>query len=428
MKKFSFKSISLKMLALIVSVCACVGFATLGGESVSAAEEPTFALAQTGSIRDGASAGDNYYGLRFETSVNAEWLSQNPAEKYSFGTLIFPASKLGAFNPDVSVDANKNNTDAVKFLAVNNQAVTAKLTYNASIVYDEAKAEELIKSFYGIAQPSPDQIKTVLTNLYAMDMTAVSFVQIGEDTIYTDSYTTSMIKVAARLQSNDVWADRVKEYLGQGKVKSLKTYVVDDNNIVANFDAQESSIAKIVIGNDTLVNGVDYTIADGKLLLDAETVVQKKGVYEDLYVFDSQNNLTIINVLYATDELKTAQDVEDALDYGKYDFAAAEADYANCKYAKHDGVYVLAGDIDMTGHVFNNNVDTATYSVAAYKMQDVGFYGIFDGFGHTISNATVDVKFAYLGNITAETHPNLYAAGVKSWQNHRSYGIFHNVK
>ena len=434
--KRTFKSLFLKTLALVVSVCACVGFATLSGAKgeVKAEEVASFAVSETASIRDGESAGDGFYGLRFETKVNATWLSENPSEKYSFGTLIFPASMAGSFNADAKVDVNKENTEAVKFLAKNNVAVNSAITYYASIVYDRAEAARLIKSVYGIEITDIEndtRIDTVLQNLYAMEMTAVSFVQIGDEVTYTNQYTTSMIKVAARLQSDEKWAEKASSYLGNGKVNKIKTYAVDDNNIVANFDAQD--VSKVVIGNDTLVAGTDYTIADGDLTLNASDVVAKKGVYEDIYVFDSNYNLTILNVLYATDELVTADDVKNALDYGKYDYVAANADYANfAGYGKHDGVYVLAGDVDMTGYTFYNNIDNSAHTGAQFKMQEAGFSGIFDGFGHSITNATVEVKNHYT-YIDATNYPNLKDTSVVgtafgTYMNMKSKGIFHDIK
>lgn len=432
-KDFRFFLVKTLTLALIVCFSIASAIALTNDNVVYAEEVASFALSEGASIRDGESAGDGYYGLRFETNVNGAWLTEHDSEKYTFGTLIFPADNVESFSLSASVEDNESKTDAVKIVSKSGAAVEEGFSYSASIVYDEVKVKELISEStdFNVANPTDEQIEKVMRKLYAMDMTAVSFVQTDSELIYTDSYTTSMIKVAARLQSNDAWAEKARAYLGDGKVTTLKTYAVDDNNIVANFDAQ--NLSKVVIGNDTLVSGSDYSVEGSVLTLNAEDVTAKKGVYEDIYVFDANNNLTILNVLYATDELKTADDVKNALDYGKYDFAQANADYETwAGYGKHDGVYVLANDVDMTGYTFYNNVDNSMYPDSQYKMTDAGFYGIFDGFGHTIKNATVDVK-NYYAYVTAETYPNLKDTSVvgtvfNTHINMRSKGIFHDIK
>ncbi len=434
MKK-ELRTFSIKTLILALVVCLGVSMATAFASEnvVLAEEEAVFALTEGASIRDGSKETDGNYGLRFETKVTTAWFEDalNASESYNFGTLIFPTSKLGKFSELKSVDENKEDTEAVKFLAKTNVTEKVGFTYNSSIVYNEQIVAGYMKNVwsekYAETEPSKEEIKTVMRKLYAMDLTAVSYVETDSGVKYTGSYTTSMIKVAARLQSNEDWAEKAKAYLGDGKVATLNTYADDDDNVVANFDAQNVSL--LVIGNETLVEGEDYTINDGAITLNASDVSAKKGTYEDIYAFDSENNLTIINVLYATDVLKTADDVKNALDYGKYDLKYMEENYATLEdFKPHDGVYVLANDVDMTGYTFYNNYDNSSYATAIYKMQNIGFYGIFDGLGHTISNATVEVKNYYAGNVTEAAYPTLKAAGFGAWQNHRGKGIFHDIK
>ena len=430
MKKFTFKSFTLKLLALVVAVCAGVAVATVSSEkSVAFAAEvqtASFELTQGASIRDGASAGDNFYGLRFETKINKAWLDENKADKYYYGTLIFPAKNIGAFDENLGSTANKENLEAVKIIRGQGEALTADTTFYASVVYDRATIAEL----YGLESLTDDQYKKITKNLYAMDMTAISYVQFGDTIKYSAPYTDSMIKVAARLQSNEEWAERAKAYLGEEEIVSIKTYAVDDNNIVKGFDAQNASI--VAIGNETLTAGVDYTIENGALTLNADYVKANKGVYEDIFVFDANNNLTIINVLYATDEITTADDYMSTVVYEDYDLAnhsayvaAVALDEASRtpdqqalvdtwaeRYAVKDGVYVLANDIDLTGKVIRNSiggVNAPHWSGIPAVLKGAGFTGTFDGFGHVVSNATVNLNMYQNSTVSRLASTGLFA-------------------
>ena len=269
----------------MIAVCAGVAIATTVSTKtvVYAAETQTasFALTQGASIRDGAAAGDGFYGLRFETTINKAWLDANKADKYWYGTLIFPAKNIGAFDDELGSTANKENLQAVKIISGQGEALTNTTTYYASVVYDRATIAEL----YGLESLTNPQYEKITKNLYAMDMTAISYIQYGDKIIYSAPYTDSMIKVAARLQSDPVWAEKAQSYLGSKEIETIKTYAVDDDNIVKGFDVQESSISQVVIGNETLTNGIDYTIENGALTLNAQYVKQNKGIYEDIFHF-----------------------------------------------------------------------------------------------------------------------------------------------
>ncbi|MBO7214720.1 MAG: hypothetical protein J6V66_04400, partial [Clostridia bacterium] len=303
MKRFTFKSISVKFLALVLSLCACAGVYMLAtaNDSVKAEEVAVFAVEESASIRDGATADDGYYGLRFTTNVNSIWLAEyEEGTTFTFGTLIFPASYVGNFDETASVDANKAATEAVKFLAKNNVALTSGFSYNASIVYDEAEATRLIKSVYGIEEPTPDQIKTVLNNLYAMDMTAVSYVIVNGEVSYTNMYTTSMLKVAARLARDEKWGAVAGNYI-PGKITFESAYVSDEDDVlvVDSKPVDFNSFETIFVGNKTLTAGVDYEVNEGVLTLSQEIIDANIRTYTDVYMLDASGNLTVIEVLFA---------------------------------------------------------------------------------------------------------------------------------
>ena len=114
MKKFTFKSLTLKLLALVVAVCAGVAVATVSSEKPVAfaaeAQESVFAIQGAGirypEVADEVVDGEKkfYKGILFETKLSKSWLDVNDAEKdgkYYYGNLIFPAKNIGGFDENL---------------------------------------------------------------------------------------------------------------------------------------------------------------------------------------------------------------------------------------------------------------------------------------------------------------------------------------
>ena len=443
--KLSIKSISLKVLALVLAVCAGVAvysFANTNG--VVKADEPvaSFALKEGASIRDAKDeeTGETYFGLGFETTVNTQWLTENSASSYSFGTLIFPTvlnDRENTFSTDKSVATNASENFAVNFRAEDYANATQGFTYRATIVFDREYITELIKVVYGRENPTEDEIDIVLENLYAMEMTAVSYVQYKDAEgnnvlVYTNAYATSMLKVAIRLVSDPVWGEKAKEYI-KGEVTFGDAYVSAEDNVLVvdgyeGFDA--SKYETVIVGNTNLISGAGYSFVNDALVLNASVVSANVGSYAELYFVDDESgDVVVLNVLYVNKALKTAQEVEEAFDYGDQKIGD--------QFKRNDNSYVLANDIDMTGVVMSNRMIPvgSTYNTyvddgnGGYMLDnvtsvasDVGFAGIFDGRGYAISNVTVSMVNWSLGqHIVDET-------GKKSWINAQAQGFFANVR
>ena len=431
MAKFKLK---LSVFALLFSMLALFSaFSFIAPSSVANAETMAeFNLVEGASLRypkefDEIVGGEEmrYKGIRFTTRVNGVWFEKNQSEVYEFGTLVFPADR-GSVDVSLSVKANKNGLDAIRFIA-DTQAVRENGGYDASIVYDWQTVKQLAISAKMVSADDPlidEKIQALLNKLYVMDLTAVSYVLTDSGVTYTSSYTTNMLKVALRLIKDPSWKEVASEYLGT--VSDVKAYVSkEDNLLVLNGVSYNAlDVTQVICGNEFLsytVNGDDIEFSD-------EFVNANLGEYLDVCILDKNNNVYYANVLFADKALKTARDVEQAFDYGDQKVGD--------NFGRKDGVYVLANDIDMTGVTINNRMIGAGQSFNSYvsdgaggyvldsvttTASDVGFGGVFDGLGHSISNVTVEMVNLSLGQ------PIVSDDGTKAYKNAQGSGFFANV-
>ena len=210
----------IKMLSFIFAFCvACVIY--FMPASVQA-ETASFSMVQGASIRNEQ---DGIVGLKFQSTVNAGWLAENDAEKYTFGTLIYPAANGDLFNNDSTVEENVEALDAVSITHINSAKITTGMTFNASIVYDRQTVIDVIEA-NGL-EATDELIEKILFNLYNKEFTARAYAMMGEEVIYADSYTTSMYKVAIRTyelgvkEENEAYKNLALNYLGS-VVKKLQ--------------------------------------------------------------------------------------------------------------------------------------------------------------------------------------------------------------
>lgn len=82
----------IKMLSIVFAFCTAFAIATM--PTPAKAETDNFSTVQDASIRNEE---DGIIGLKFQSTVNNAWLQANSAEKYTFGTLIYPASNDSSF-------------------------------------------------------------------------------------------------------------------------------------------------------------------------------------------------------------------------------------------------------------------------------------------------------------------------------------------
>lgn len=217
-------------------------------------------------------------------------------------------------------------------------------------------------------------------------------------------------------------------------------------NTVELFSAR-SGLFKVDNGNGTFTNKALETVAWGKdvTLIDAYsdgvalTVNNSNGAIYGLTVNqDCETNATItlgtatdlveVPVSAAAYYMSTAEEVKDAVEQiGLYQLTT--------------GYHKLLCDIDMEGVLIDNRIDSdddfGAVRYAGYRedgayidstlKKKIGFNGVFDGDGHTISNARVTVA-NHRGAIY-DKYPYGEGTGAVKLRNgnNRCYGFFHNV-
>ena len=263
-----------------------------------ATENGVFELKQGASLRYPTVADEvvngvekRYSGLRFQTEVDEDWFNSNRSDKYQFGTLIYPATN-GVVDKSAPLEYNELNLDAV-IVTVDEQFVKEHNFYYASIVYDVDYIKEILIN-KGVSENDPefdDKVEKALNIFYDMEMTAVSFVKYDETVLYTDSYSTSVRKVAARLALDPKWSDAASTYLGDTVIgETQKVYSTDRTMAVDGLNLE--NLSKIVLNND-VVDSSNYTIQGGKIVFSEEFFLANRGE-RTFYLFDSENNLAVI--------------------------------------------------------------------------------------------------------------------------------------
>ena len=286
----------IKTLSFIFAFCiACVIYLIPANVQ---AETANFSMVQSASIRNEQ---DGVVGLQFQSTVNAGWLAENDAEKYTFGTLIYPAANGDLFDRDETLENNIEALDAVSITHVSNSQVSAGVIFNASIVFDEAVVNAFIEQ-EGL-EPSDDIVTTILHNLYNKEFTARAYVMVNDEVLYTDSYTTTMYDVALETyllgveEENEAYKALALNYFESATTKeasinfydgalSFDEYVATDKTLLYSEDAQ-------------LALGEDYTIDENGNIVFAVDYATL-GNSEVLYFIDNCN-LVVLNATYGAD-------------------------------------------------------------------------------------------------------------------------------
>ena len=401
MKSFV-RNLLIKFFVFMFVVCAAVSIAVLPDNSKVDADgvESTFKVIEDASIRNGGEE-DAFTGLQFAFSFNQAWLDEvNPVEG-SIGLLVYPSVNDDAFVAGNSITANADAVDGIMFKGLKNVGGYM----SASIVFDEDYIASLIE------RPTQKKIKAVLDGFYAADFTAIAFAEAGNGSyVYSNAYSTSLLKAAARIASGATTSfmgaeisEEVKALANSylGNVVKEKAYVMNETTEVIGLEVQASEINKVVIGNEELYEGEDYDyFVEGNTLNLSEAIVwdfvynaeTNKDKYVDLYIY-TDNGLIVLNVLFGVDEvIDTAAEFKDL--FVKGDFDQAKAD--NGEYFEETGTYVLGADIELANEgVLSNRIDKLLVDGVSK------FAGIFDGFGYAVNNATVQCN-----------HSGYYPAGL----------------
>ena len=209
-------------------------------------------------------------------------------------------------------------------------------------------------------------------------------------------------------------------------------YDADEGLVKANYQGSileaevvyNGSTVRLTKENGGIVEGALYSMISkddvkfGVPYVNATSKVKEMAI--SLYTTNAVYNFEKVN--YNTFVIETAEEYERAFDYGDYNYEGIGN--GTFEYKLHDGIYVLANDIDMTGYTIENRIDYLAFTGEEYKISssNVGFSGTFDGRGHTVSNAKLSVakKYTYVD-------PGEYGNIPSGHKNQQSYGLFHSV-
>jgi len=211
--------------------------------------------------------------------------------------------------------------------------------------------------------------------------------------------------------------------------------------------SSRSGLYKVDNGNGTYTDQALEMVAWGKdvTLIDAYsegislTVNNSNGAVYGLPVNqDGEINATIT--------LGTATDlIEVPVKAAAYYMANAEDVRSAVEqiglYEEIKGYHKLLCDVDMAGVFVDNRIDSSddfgAVRYAGYRLdgayidstskKKIGFNGVFDGDGHTISNATVRLQNYRSAVYTKYPYGEGTGAEFIRYGNNRSYGFFHNV-
>ena len=267
----------------------CIGFAITSIPTKAQNQSAEFSMSQSaciGTSKNGEN--EELIGLQFTSTVNEAWLTENSAETYTFGTLIYPTAKASSFDYRKTLFENLDLVDAVNIVHVDNQSVTAGKTFNASIVFDENVVREKIASKN--LEVTDELVNSVLKKLYNKDFTARSYAIVNGETVYANTYSTSMYKVAATTyakgesENNQNDKDLALNYFTLASVQDVSLNFYDGVLGIENFTATQNAV--VLSGNSALEKGVDYTVDEnGKIVFTVD--YSKIGVKETFFVIDN---------------------------------------------------------------------------------------------------------------------------------------------
>ena len=297
--------------AFSVLFAVCIGFA-ISSMPAKAQELADFSITQSASIRNGES--DGLIGLKFQSSVNDTWLSENKADKYTFGTLLYPTDKEDLFDYNKSISENVDGVDASNIIHVQNKSLTAGVTFNASIVYDR---QSVIEGIEGKGATASDElVNSVLKNLYNKEFTARSYAVVNGKTIYTNIFSTSMYQVAAKTyalgesENNESYKTLALNYFTSASVQDVSLNFYDGVLGLENFTATQNTV--VLSSNGALEKGVDYTVdEDGQIVFTVD--YSKLGVKETFFIIDN-GVLVVAKATYGGDVKSVSQALECSVD------------------------------------------------------------------------------------------------------------------
>ena len=218
---------------------------------------------------------------------------------------------------------------------------------------------------------------------------------------------------------------------GRGTAEIYYEYVVDDRTyqslpVIVTVNAPRKTIADLVVyeigAEDCIpsslfegtayslkIKAADYTqnaeFTDGNVCIDVDTQSGFTGK-EINFTVDTNLYSYSVDVLFVTHEISTADNFVAFLNSYSGNKQNVDANMSNTYYA------VLTEDIDLSGK---------TLPSKSYISDR--FFGVFNGMGHVLTNATVNATGGIFGGLQNSTIENFALIGVSITKTYSSYAI-----
>ena len=391
MRKNRMRRLTIAMLTTSALACCTIGLsltasADVEAQTVTIADKNAFCVVENAEIllRTSTVEGEDHNGMRFtfemsETQftsllADAEASTKTFADNVSVGALVVPTSQISGSKTGDTV----TTADVVNCAATASQEISIdKWKYADSEVQEETKVYYACAYLYNLPNFA-----------YAEEISSCAYITIGENTVYTDVYTSTMSYVAGdalRSGECDEFATGLKAYFPTSK---QVLYSIDDATLdLTNVKGTVQYITD-ASGNEISFTETDSVVTvSGDDVLNNATPTSATGAIETITVYTSVATYNL-PLKVCTDVIDTAAEFDEMK---KFLVDTTEAAHANsgltyCK--KITGYYALGSDIDFATVYSNGYASPFSYTEVGYvsKGNTHGWMATFDGNGHTISN------------------------------------------
>lgn len=378
---------------------------------------------------------ESYGGIRWTTVIEEGYapISGADASNVKFGTFVVPTKM---YENAVANTEIKDMTDVVdiKSDVTGEDALSGEIVYHSAIKYDDIIED--YKRANNIDELSATEETEILTEAYQMELTAVSYALYEGEYYYATAVETSRsarqvanIAILSNLLGNasPEKTNQINSYVETGADDFARTKL--DNASEGYLDLTELSasevveqaidvsglsvdftndVAEVLVGANRLTTN-DYTYADGTLSLKKASAGLEAGKETWLSVFTTNGNVYSLPVIPADGVITTAQELNDV-----FGVKNSQTSYKADTWTEKPlyGYYVLGNDIvgDGNGEYYTMTTTTEHRNGGTMSTSDVvdnkigGFYGTFDGRGHTVSKIKSRARgiFCWLVNATVK--------------------------
>jgi hypothetical protein len=437
---------TMKTLVIATAAFTVAGFMTTPKTFASADDTAKFYMEAGAAVNIDD---ESYGGIRWTTVVGEGYSPEAGAvaADVKFGTFVVPTATYQAANgteiKDMSgvVDVKSNVTAA--------DALDGEVVYYSAIKYDDIIEDYMQAN--GLTELADEQKTALLTEAYQLELTAVSYAVYDNVYYYATATETSrsarqvanMAILTKELENKNADAARIQQvnsYVKTG-ANAFERVRLDNANegyldltelsnaevtaqpiTVSGLSALDFSVSgnveEVLIGANKIT---DYTYADGTLSVSEGSLTLEAGKETWLSVFTKNGNVYSLPVIPADGVIRTAQDLNDVFgvkNAANYDSKNPDAWTEAPLY----GYYVLGNDIvgDGAGNKYTmtlNGLNGGSPGSAAIVTKELGgFYGTFDGRGHTVSKLA-SRKYGIFGWVVNATIKNVAFKEVTSASN-----------